>query len=171
MNPRLNDDTWMTCGVSALWEATGLHRLAGRSCTVSVREFLRLHAAGWPDTAPALSQRALIVAGLEAVLDALEPSAAHDWMLSTFYPAVHDYQDVSGPGGGGREAALIVWLADAKRIDRGRIGHYDWICGTHWRGNKLPLGNLLFNGAESSVRMISMSGASDFAGLYCDRIS
>ncbi len=170
MNLPLTDDTWTTCGVSALWEAAGLHLLAGRSRTVSVREFLRLHAAGWPQGAEALSTRALVVAGLEAVLDAMEPAAAQDWMLTTFYRAVHDYQDVGGPGDGGREGALIVWLADGKRIVRKMTGGYEWHCATRGRG-RLPLGNLLFNGAESSVREIRIGGASECAGLYCDRIS
>lgn len=170
MPPPLLDDTWTTCGVSALWEAVGLHRLAGRSRTVSVREFLRLHAAGWPEDAAALSERALVVAGLEAVLDALEPAAAQDWMLGTFYRAVHDYQDVGGPGDGGREAALIVWLADGKRMVRKMTGGYEWHCAIRSHG-KLPLGNLLFNGAESSVREIRIVGANEGAGLYCDRIS
>jgi len=170
MNPALLDNTWTTCGVSALWEAAGLHKLAGRSRTVSVREFLRLHAAGWPEDAEALSERALVVAGLEAVLDALEPAAAQDWMLGTFYKAVHEYCDVGGPGDGGREAALIVWLADGNRVVRKLTGGYDWHCAIRSHG-KLPLGNLLFNGAESSVREIRIDGASDSAGLYCDRIS
>ena len=170
MNPPLHDDTWTTCGVSALWEAAGLHRLAGRSRTVSVREFLRLHAAGWPEDAEALSERALVVAGLEAVLDAMEPAAAQDWMLRTFYKAVHEYHNVGGPGDGGREAALIVWLADGKRIVPKLTGGYDWHCAMQSRG-KLPLGNLLFNGSENSVRRICIGGVNDFAGLYCDRIS
>ncbi|MDQ3624874.1 MAG: hypothetical protein M3463_20735, partial [Verrucomicrobiota bacterium] len=145
-----------TCGVSMLWHATGLHLLAGRSRTVSVREFLRLHAAGWPEDAEALSERALVVAGLEAVLDALEPAAAHEWMLGTFYKAVHECCDVGGPGDGGREAALIVWLADGNRVVRKLTGGYDWHCAIRSHG-KLPLGNLLFNGAESSVREIRIN--------------
>ena len=170
MNPALLDDTWTTCGVSALWEAAALHQLTGRSHTVSVREFLRLHAAGWPENAEALSERALVVAGIEAVLDALEPADAQDWMLGTFYKAVHEYCDEGGPGGGGREAALVVWLADGNRVVRKLTGGYDWHCAIRSYG-KLPLGNLLFNGAESSVREIRIHGVSDSAGLYCDRIS
>jgi hypothetical protein len=170
MNLPLTDDTWTTCGVSVLWEATGLHLLTGRSRTVSVREFLRLHAAGWPDGAEALNERALVVAGLEAVLDAMEPAAAQDWMLATFYKAVHEYQDVGGPGDGGREAALIVWLADGNRVLRKLTGGYEWHCAIRSHG-KLPLGNLLFNGAESSIREIRIKGATASAGLYCDRIS
>jgi len=170
MNLPLTDETWTMGGVSALWEASGLHMLAGRSHTVSVREFLRLHVAGWPEGAEALSKRALVVAGLEAVLDALEPAAAHDWMLGTFYNAVHEYQDVGGPGDGGREAALIVWLADGSRVVRKLTGGYEWHCAIRSHG-KLPLGNLLFNGAESSIREIRIKGATKSSGLYCDRIS
>jgi len=170
MNLPLTDDTWTTCGISVLWEAAGLHLLADRSRTVSVREFLRLHAAGWPGDAEALSKGALVVAGLEAVLDAMEPAAAEDWMLRTFYNAVHEYNGVGGPADGGREAALIVWLADGNRVLPKLTGGYEWHCAIKSHG-KLPLGNLLFNGAESSVREIRINGSSNRAGLYCDRIS
>ena len=49
MNPDLHDNTWMNCGMSLLWDAQALNRVCSPEAVRSLREFLRLHQAGWPE--------------------------------------------------------------------------------------------------------------------------
>lgn len=177
MKPPLRDTTWLQRGVSALWEPTALHRigLTPAGAAVSVREFLRLHDAGWPPADPRLTPaRPLVVAGLEATLDTLAPDAAEDWMRETFYRAVRGFQRDG-------EAALIVWLASGRRVQHQvAANRYVWLCEGRHIGEQLPLGTLLWDGAQDDVRQIMFSDATNppaspptavYAGLFCGRIS
>ena len=80
MNPDLHDDTWMSCGTSLLWDAEALNRICAAESVRSLREFLRLHQAGWPEEKLNLvNNRTLVIAGLEATMDTLEPDEAVEW--------------------------------------------------------------------------------------------
>ena len=49
MGPPLSDDIWMRRGISLLWDAEALATVCTPKQVVSLRQFLLLHAAGWPD--------------------------------------------------------------------------------------------------------------------------
>ncbi|MGA7849568.1 MAG: hypothetical protein WCA13_10730, partial [Terriglobales bacterium] len=77
MNPDLHDNTWIRSGTSLLWDAETLNGMCSPESVRSLREFLRLHQAGWPDDALKLvNNRTLVVAGLEAAMDTLHPEDA-----------------------------------------------------------------------------------------------
>ena len=50
MNPDLHDKTWMSSGVSLLWDAEALNEICSPEAVRSLRELLRLHQAGWPES-------------------------------------------------------------------------------------------------------------------------
>src|SRR5262245_1797628 len=128
MSPDLHDDTWMLCGTSLLWHPEALNRICSAESVLSLREFLRLHHAGWPEgTLGLINNRTLVVAGLEAAMDTLDPDEAVGWFDQKMYPAVLDFQE--NVADGGREAALILWLADRNRIfHRPADNSYHWHC-------------------------------------------
>ncbi len=174
MNPDLHDDTWIRCGTSLLWEAEALHRVCSAENVRSLREFLRLYRAGWPeDTLALINNRTLVIAGLEAAMDTLPPDEAEEWYEQTVYPAVLDFQEHVADGG--REAALLIWLADRSRVFyHAAENAYHWHCSGAYRQSSLPLGRCIWNGAESSVRRIVTFGADKketWAGLFHPRIS
>jgi hypothetical protein len=77
MSPDLQDKTWMSCGISLLWDAEALNEICTPEYVRSLREFMRLHQAGWPEDALKLiNNRVLVVAGLEAAMDTLNPLEA-----------------------------------------------------------------------------------------------
>lgn len=174
MNPDLHDNTWMRCGISLLWDAQALNRVCSPEAARSLREFLRLHQAGWPEDTLKLSKgRVLVVAGLDSAMDTLPPEGAVEWLEQKVYPAILDFQEVVADGG--REAALIFWLADENRIRHHAADNtHHWLCsGTH-RSHEIPIGRCVWNGAEGSVRRIVTStpeGKTLHVGLYQQRIS
>ncbi|MDR4485162.1 MAG: hypothetical protein R3B95_18495 [Nitrospirales bacterium] len=174
MNPDLHDNTWLYCGTSLLWEAEALNHICSAEAVRSLREFLLLHQAGWPDDTLRLSNnRTLVVAGLEAAMDTLHPAKAIEWIEQKVYPAVLDFQESVADGG--REAALILWLADHKRIFHlPSENTYHWHCSAAHRKQSIPLGRCIWNGAESSARRIVTKDTAKkeiWAGLFQARIS
>jgi hypothetical protein len=174
MTPDLHDKTWTGCGISLLWDAQALNEICTPESVRSLREFLRLHQGGWPEDALKLiNNRTLVIAGLEAAMDTLNPQEAVEWLEQKVYPAVRDFQD--NVADGGSEAALIFWFADVKRISpRAADNTYHWCCSGQHRQYSIPIGRCIWNGAESSVRRI-MTVDSDKKprniGLFLRRIS
>jgi hypothetical protein len=154
MSPDLLDKTWMSCGISLLWDAGALNEICAPESVRSLREFVRLHQADWPEDALKLiNNRVLVVAGLEAAMDTLNPLQAVDWLEQNIYPAVRDFQDNVADGGG--EAALIFWFADANRIwHRAADNTHHWHCSGEHQRQSIPIGRCIWNGAESSVRKV-----------------
>lgn len=174
MNPDLHDTTWMTSGTSLLWDAAALKRICSFDSVRSLRELLRLHKDGWPERSlQLLNNRTLVVAGLEAAMDTLHPDAAEDWLVKTVYQAVLDFQE--NVADGGREAGLILWLADPKRVfHQASEDTYHWHCAGEHSKKSIPIGRCLWNGAERSARRIMTTGADNkpvWSGLFHPRIS
>jgi|ERR1019366_5147324 hypothetical protein len=174
MNSELHDSTWLQSGTSLLWDAEALNTLCSADCVRSLRDLLCLHKAEWPNNALKLiDNRTLVIAGLEAAMDTLVPDEASEWLEQNVYPAVLDFQE--NVADGGREAALIFWFADQKRVfHRPSENTYHWHCSGVHRQQSIPLGRCIWNGAESSVRRIITSnskGRKIWAGLFLPRIS
>ena len=76
--------------------------------------------------------------------------------------------------GGGTEAALLLWLAEQRRLDyhTGDDTHY-WHCGTEYKGQQIALSRCLFNGAQDDLRRIvtATTKPETGAGLFIKRIS
>ena len=49
MGPPLLDDIWMRRGISLLWDADSLAAVCTPRQVVSLRQFLVLNRAGWPE--------------------------------------------------------------------------------------------------------------------------
>src|SRR5882762_9280498 len=101
MSPEIQDKSWMGSGISLLWDAKTLNEICSSNSVRSLREFLRLHQAGWPENTLALiNGRTLVIAGLEAAMDTLNAQDAVEWLEQKVYPAVRDFQDNVADGGG-----------------------------------------------------------------------
>ncbi len=133
MAPPLEDDSWTRRGISLLWDADGLNRLCNASQVVSLRHFLRLHDAGWPEEGLQLvNDHTLVVAGLEACIDALPPDEAVAWLEGTVYPAIVSYQREVADGGS--QAALVFWLVEHDRLQyRTSDDAYYWHCSGEFK--------------------------------------
>jgi hypothetical protein len=174
MNRDLQDDAWMHCGISLVWDAASINRVCSPELVCSLRGFLRLNQANWPeDTLNLVNNRTLVVGGLDAAMDTLHPDDACDWLEKNIYPAVRDFQESVADGG--REAALILWLADGKRVfHQASDNTYHWHCSGEHRQRSIPIGRCIWNGAEGSVhRLIASDGDKKMRhiGLFLQRIS
>lgn len=174
MNPDLHDNSWMRGGTSLLWDADALKLICTAESVRSLRELLRLYQSGWPEDALKLvNGRTLVVAGLDAAMDTFAPERAVEWLEKTVYPAILDFQEEVADGG--REAALIFWLADGKRVfPKASENTYHWYCSGEHRKESIPIGRCIWNGAEGSVqRIITLNSEKKevHVGLFNARIS
>lgn len=163
----LHGDTWMRKGISLLWSSQALDKLEAVSEIVDLRGFFEL-AQDWPDDLPSANGNALVVAGLEACLDALEPLLITEWLKTRLYPTLLDFQQEFGS-----EAALIFWLPEAhpKRLyfDEGSET-YRWHCSGAYQGQFIDLGHCIWSGVEREVQRIQ-NEAGAWLGLYQSRVS
>ena len=164
---------WCRRGFGLLWDVTVLAEVTEPQTVISLRQFFAF-ADGWPEDLPAGDGDAMVVSGLEGCLDILTAHDAELWIESDFREAILSFQDFyQGQGG------LIFWLPSGRnRISmRGATEQYYW----KHRGAKqdgLPIGRLLFSGAEAEVERIMNTDdcSADYdgkhwVGLHHPRIS
>ena len=173
MSDKFYDDVWKRQGISLIWDPLALSSICQSDQVVSLRQFFRLDANGWPDDQLDLlmvnSGRTLVVAGLEVALDALDPEAITDWIEQTLYPTMRRFQqDVAD---GGRGAALIFWIVEPRRfVASSTDPDYRWI--TKKSGVEIDISRAMFNGASKDLCTVFQNmTATQAIGLYHPRIS
>lgn len=171
MTAPLTDDVWTRRGINVLWDGAALARIGPVSGVISLRRFFDLDQAGWPeDATPLTGDEALVVAGLDAAIDALDAETVTHWIEQELYPRLHEFHSVFD---GSR--ALIFWMADKSRwLENTGEGSFEWRLGSGDQGPRLPLARLLWDGAYRDVRRIeepANKGPNRWIGLYLARIS
>jgi hypothetical protein len=146
----VSDPSWPRRGLSLLWGAEALSKMADPHEVISVRRLFGLSRA-WPDELPAADGNAVVVAGVDGCLDCMSPDDAMQWLEEDLRRIAVSFQDRYE-----NQAALILWIPDGRR----RIGmprateQYEWHCTGGYRGESVPLGRCLWAGADSDVRRI-----------------
>lgn len=176
MRPPLEIDTWKRRGHSVLWDASSLASLCPSDQAITLRQFMRLHASGWPPAntdALLVKGRALIVAGLDAALDAMDPDEALTWLEKSLYPAIISFE--KNVADGASQAALIFWFADVKRfsLNMSEICAH-WHCSLAFGNRSIPLSRGLWNGSSVSMQEIleaRADGKATHVGYYVQKIS
>ena len=185
MRAPLLDDVWTRRGINVLWDGDALARMGAASKVISLRGLFELDAAGWPDEqVPLVDDAALVVAGLDAAIDAAVSSKlagtgsdlnavqsdVEAWLEQSLYPRIQEFQSVFAG-----DAALIFWMADQSRwVENSGEGCFEWRIGSGSHGPTLPLARLLWDGAYQDVRRIeeeASKGGNRWIGLYLARIS
>lgn len=169
-SPLVNDDLWTRRGISLLWDADELNKLCQPQQVISLRQFRQLHAAGWPeDELHLVNDAALVVAGLDACIDALPPEEATDWLEKHIYPINVSFQREVADGGG--QAALVYWMVEHSRLKHNvSEDAWSWHCSGEHRNHQIPLSHCLFTGAQHDLKEIhDVKG--NRLGLYHPRIS
>jgi hypothetical protein len=114
-----------------------------------MREFFAM-SESWPEELPSFAGDTVVVAGLEGCLDTLSGPDAQTWLTGDIREAILSFQDYYQG-----DAGLVFWLPSGRgRISmKGATEEYFW----HHRESGpegLPLGRLLFSGAESEVERL-----------------
>lgn len=154
---------WPRRGFALLWDVNTLAQLVSIPEVISLRQFFAM-ANEWPEDLPAANGDAIVVSGLEGCLDVLEAVDAQRWVESDLKDAVLSFQDhYQG------QAGLIFWLPSGRhRISmKGATEQYFW---KHRSSGSvgLPIGRLLFSGAENEVERVvdSEDGKADYDGKH-----
>jgi hypothetical protein len=168
----ISDETWTRRGMSILWNPDKLANVCKTIEVVPLRTFLAL--TPWPEELPSSNGNALVVAGLDGALDAMEPSEGEAWLEQFIKPRILDFQhNYQG------QAALVFWIPSGKhRLQYSHAtGSYAWNCQPQAK-QQIPIGRCLWAGAEVDVlRVMDAANESmDFdgpawIGLYHPRIS
>jgi len=170
----LRQRRWTCRGFSLLWEPTALASIANPEQVVSMRQLFALRN-DWPEELPAGGGDALVVAGLEGCLDALEADDAVTWLESDLKSVVLDFQEYYTG-----DAALILWLpSGSKRIRMlPATEQYTWSLPAPHADRTIDLGRCLWAGAETDVARILDSDDPNadydgpaWVGLHHPRIS
>ena len=175
MNTPLTDIVWKTQGISVLWDVGALASLGPLPEAISLREFFLWHGDGWrPDSPHAREltpRRCLVVAGLEAALDAMEPEDAEAWMEETLLPVIR--RCGSDLFGGEQNGALIFWMVWKERFHhRHSDSTVRWSCEGEYRGRDILFSTGIWNGAFRDVqRIVTPESGDDGIGFYLQRIS
>ena len=164
---------WSRRGFALLWDAGILANLIPPRDVVSLRQFFAM-AKDWPDDLPAAGGDALVVAGFEGCLDVLSVEDAVLWIERDLKEAILSFQDFYEG-----QAGLILWAPSGRnRVTmKGASEEYYWkLRGL--AGDGLPIGRLLFSGAENEVeRLLNADDPNadydgkHWAGLHHPRIS
>ena len=164
---------WPKGGFAILWDTAVLGELVRPEDVVSIREFFAM-VDNWPDELPAADGDALVVAGMEGCLDVLNGEDAQTWLAGDLKEAILSFQDFYEG-----QAGLIFWTPTGRHLIsmKGATEEYFW---KHRESGPqgLPIGRLLFAGAESEVERIMNTDdesadydGKHYAGLHHPRIS
>lgn len=167
----LTTGKWKTSGISLLWCGKKLSEVTSTENILSMRGFIQMSEAGWPEDLPSNDGDTVVVAGLDICLDTLSPENSIEWMESTLYPILRSFQMEFE-----NQASIVFWLPSGKKrvVENASESSYQWI---HWDNKyKIPISRCLWNGAEKDAKKI-VSEASDkkseydWDGIYHPRIS
>ena len=164
------DSVWMRRGFTLLWDPIVLSNVVSPPAVASIREFFAMKKA-WPEELPGADGDALVVAGVEGCLDALEDDDRRVWLETDLKPAILSFQDEYQG-----QAALILWLPSGRRRIKMVSATEEYIWKN--RSSELSIGRYLWAGAESDAARIIASDVPNpnvdgdaYVGLYHPRIS
>ena len=161
------DTVWERRGISWIWDAEALNRVAKAQEVWSLRQFLG--AVGkWSEDLPSNNGKTLVVGGLEASIDLLAPAEAERWLADDIKEAVLSFQDFWAS-----DAALVFWLPGAT----GRIAinpandAVAWRCAAPHSGSAVDFGRILWGEAHEYPQEIMLRAGARPAGLFHLRIT
>lgn len=167
---------WTKRGVSVVWDAPELAKLGTMAKALSLRQWFRWQAEGWPireDYYTGKDGLAIVVAGLDAAIDSMTPETATEWMQSKLLAAIREFQ--AEVAGGGQEAALIFWMVNRRRFEHRRADDsVIWKSAPGHRGETIPISHCIWNGAQHDIARIVPRGCTDLdhgIGLFLQRVS
>lgn len=164
---QLLDTVWQRRGVSWVWDDAAFASVTKASEVFSLRR-LMLSTTGWPDDLQSNDGDTLVVAGLDASLDLLEPKDAETWLDQEVKRVILGFQDnYSG------DAALIFWLPGGRqRIDVATASDaVHWRCAAPFTGTTIEFGRILWGEAREYPQEIVMKEQSQPVGLFHARIT
>lgn len=166
MNAALLDDVWKRRGISVLWDGDTLSQFNAASKIISLRRFFELYEAGWPeDEMPFINDSAVMVTGLDVMIDALTPEEVVDWVEQQVYTKIQSFQSSVD------NCALIFWMAEKSRwLENASENSYNWWLSDNYKQQNFPIGRCIWNGAQNGVKRIE-SSQGKWLGLYHQRIS
>ena len=168
----ITDSNWVRRGMSLLWDNAALIKVMKAQEAVTLRQFFQM-SGDWPNQLPSASGNALVVVGLEGALDCLAPGDAETWLKDSIRPLVLEFQEHYESGAG-----LHFWLPGGRQRIKGQLAtiSFSWDCASE--ATALPLGRLLWSGAEREAQRILAPGSQAheadgpaWQGIYQRRIS
>lgn len=174
MSSLIRSDSWTHRGISLLWDSNTLNSICEIDQIYSLREYFSFYFNGWPQELQSADGYAMIVAGLETVIDVMEPNLTVQWLEKVLYQSLLSFQsEFEG------QCALIFWMPEgqARIIQNITDELFYWKLGASFQTEMIPLSHCLWNGAARDAKLIAkgplVNDVSDKGciGLFHPRIS
>ncbi len=164
---QLRDSVWQRRGVSWLWDAEARAQVCQPSEILSLRQCLGM-VSQWPDNLPSNEGNALVVAGLDGVLDLQLPTDAENWLGSCVKDAILSFQAFYEG-----QAALLFWLpSGASRLTtNSATDAVSWRCAPPNAHESLDFGRVLWGAAHEYPQEILLHARAGPVGLFHLRIT
>jgi len=154
---------WQRRGFTLLWDAEILVNLVAPQDVISIRKFF-LQIDNWSDNLPGANGDALVITGFEGCLEILDGNDAKKWIETDLKEAILSFQDFFQG-----QAGLVIWTPSGRsRLTmKGASEEYFWKHRSI-AGDGLPIGRLLFSGAENELERIlnTENHKADYDGKY-----
>ncbi len=169
----LRDASWQRSGMTILWDGGSLGNLVQVKDVVSMRQLVQFSQA-WPEDLPANSGNTLVVAGLDACLDLLDPADAEEWLARPLRQWILSFQEHYQ-----LQAGLVFYVPDGHtRLRQETTGGFSWKCGPPHTSTEIDFGRALWSGAEEDVSWLGKPAVGggpavghDTIGLFLRRLS
>ena len=169
----VTDSSWVRRGLSLLWDSSALSSVMAPTEAIPLRQLFQM-SQDWPDDLPSSGGNAVVAVGLEGALDCLSPDDAETWLETRIRPLLLSFQaHYQG------QAGLHLWLPGGRQrvVASFASNSYSWRCSPPEQ-RSLPLGRLLWSGAESEALRILTPGSNAqeaegvaWLGLHHRRVS
>ena len=162
----LSDTVWQRRGVSWIWNVEAFATVANSNDIVSFQRYMRVSHNGFEDFSNI--EETLVVSGLDASLDVLEPESINDWLQFDVKKSILLFQDIFT-----NEASLIFWIPlghNRLKIETATDNVY-WKCAPPHNKVQIEFGRLLWGDSNGNPQKIKFGDTDEIAGLYHPRIT
>lgn len=174
MSSVLSGNSWTHRGISLLWDPATFGSISNIDEIYSIRQYLTLSNTDWPEELPSAGGYAMVVAGIDTIMDVMEPNELVDWLEKVLYPTLLSFQNTYEG-----QCALIFWITDGQKrlVHNTTDGIFYWKCSGIYHDQLIPLSSCLWNGAAIDAKLIvNHSSIHDIKdkgciGLFHPRIS
>lgn len=170
MRESIKTEIWKRTGITVLWDLQSVSESIINFEIITINQLFKFLVNGWPEELPSFNDSAIVVSGLESILDTLDAKESEQWLEKRLYPLLLEFQnEYEG------QAALIFLIPQGKIKIKYITAKdtFEWLYNNYGKNEYIPFSLSLWNGAEKDVKYVYVECEENYikGGLYLQRIS